>query len=178
MKILAVYDENDYDNTIKSIETCSVRAIIIKNGKIVMQMEGTGQYKIPGGGIEEGEDIIDALKREVREETGYTIIDDSIVELGEIHEIRKDLFDSKCKFMRKTYFYYCKVENHREPLKLTEHEIKMKFTCVCVKPETIISVNEAFIKKGYWNVRDTEFIRMINEGLIKEIDEKEFEVNE
>lgn len=29
-------------------------------------------YSLPGGGVEEGESIVEALDREIREETGYT----------------------------------------------------------------------------------------------------------
>ncbi len=43
-------------------------------------------YKLPGGGIDEGERVVDALRREVREETGYEITD--IEELGIVEENR------------------------------------------------------------------------------------------
>ncbi len=52
----------------------------------VMYFTTTGSYKLPGGGIDEGEDTIDALHREIREETGYEIT--NIKELGEVEEYR------------------------------------------------------------------------------------------
>ena len=52
----------------------------------VMHFAATGSYKLPGGGIDEGEDTIAALHREIREETGYKITD--IKELGEVIEYR------------------------------------------------------------------------------------------
>lgn len=52
----------------------------------VMHFTTTGSYKLPGGGIDEGEDTIDALHREIREETGYEIT--NIEELGEVEEYR------------------------------------------------------------------------------------------
>ncbi len=52
----------------------------------VMHFTATGSYKLPGGGIDEGEDTITALHREIREETGYEITD--IKELGEVVEYR------------------------------------------------------------------------------------------
>lgn len=37
----------------------------------VMHAEKFGFYSLPGGGVEEGESIVDALKRKISEETGY-----------------------------------------------------------------------------------------------------------
>ena len=52
----------------------------------IMHFTATGSYKLPGGGINEGEDTVAALHREIREETGYKITD--IKELGEVVEYR------------------------------------------------------------------------------------------
>lgn len=52
----------------------------------VMYFTSTGSYKLPGGGIDEGEEILNALAREIQEETGYTI--DSPKELCVIEENR------------------------------------------------------------------------------------------
>ena len=52
----------------------SVYALIIENKKILLTKgRHHGIWELPGGGIEMDETIIDALKREVREETGYNI---------------------------------------------------------------------------------------------------------
>ncbi len=55
-------------------------AIIIKNGKILMNLrhdphspQYDNKWEFPGGGIQQGETVEEALQREVKEETGYTV---------------------------------------------------------------------------------------------------------
>jgi len=52
----------------------SVYALIVNGDKIVtMKNKGNGKFWFPGGGAEIGEKIEEALKREVREETGLIV---------------------------------------------------------------------------------------------------------
>lgn len=51
----------------------SARAIMIHEGKILLNEFGHGKYyNLPGGGVEQGETLRDAVEREVLEETGLT----------------------------------------------------------------------------------------------------------
>ena len=62
---------------------------IMRNDKgqvAVMYFTQAGSYKLPGGGIDEGEDILAALHRELHEETGYEVMD--VQELGIVTENR------------------------------------------------------------------------------------------
>lgn len=64
------------------------RAVLIDKDYRVALVDATsrGYYKLPGGGIDEGELISEALHREVREEAGYTI--EPLAALGYVHETR------------------------------------------------------------------------------------------
>ena len=49
-------------------------ALIVQDGRLLLlKMRHTGKYHLPGGGIQIGERMEEALKRETREETGIEI---------------------------------------------------------------------------------------------------------
>ena len=69
-------------------ERKAVRAILFDNNKnvAIMNVAKFSYHKIPGGGVEQGEDLQEALKREIKEEAGATA--KVIRELGRITEER------------------------------------------------------------------------------------------
>lgn len=80
MKQLGAIDEQSFTKSeIIPAEMLSVRKasrVIMRDadGKIALTYyQKTGQYKLPGGGIEAGESIDQAAHREVMEETGYVV---------------------------------------------------------------------------------------------------------
>src|SRR5450830_1921296 len=66
------------------------RAVVFdRDGNIaLLDVSKRGYHKLPGGGIDEGEDILAALNRETMEEIGCTI--GNIRELGIIEEYRNN----------------------------------------------------------------------------------------
>ncbi len=56
------------------------------NNIALLHAKNKSYHKLPGGGIEDGEDIIQALRREAMEEIGCEI--DNIKELGIVEEYR------------------------------------------------------------------------------------------
>lgn len=165
MKILAVFDSGDYQNTVDVYERYSVRGIIRRDGKLAMQCSSGGEYKIPGGGPEAGEDFQKALIREILEETGLSVIEEKILELGEILEERRDIFDPAKKYICHSLFYYCEVEDNQVPLKLTASEIAKGYHLHWATPEEIYQRNTQ-IGKDPWIIRDTAFVKMIIDGKV------------
>lgn len=70
----------------------AVRAIILNNKSNIAILSTSKSkhyhYKLPGGGLEDGEDIKEALKREIKEEVGCEI--EIINEIGEIIEYKNE----------------------------------------------------------------------------------------
>jgi 8-oxo-dGTP pyrophosphatase MutT (NUDIX family) len=82
-----LFNETKYVPAESLIQRPSVYGIVLHEGKILLGKARTTQkYVLPGGGIEKGEAVDAALKREVWEETGVE------VEIGEFLHYETDLF--------------------------------------------------------------------------------------
>jgi 8-oxo-dGTP diphosphatase len=65
----------------------SAYALIIDDGKMLLvNTRRTGKYFFPGGAVEVGESLEEALQREVKEETGLEI------EVGDLFQFRENFF--------------------------------------------------------------------------------------
>lgn len=93
------------------------RGIVIReDGKIaIFNKTKKNEYKLPGGGIDKDEDIREAFKREVLEETGCNV--EIIDTLGTIEEHK-----SLDNFKQISYLFVGKVVNDNNQLYLTEKE--------------------------------------------------------
>lgn len=82
---LGFFDESDQPLT---FERKAARAVLrnADNQVAVMYFTSTGSYKLPGGGVDDGEEPRLTLDREVQEEAGYSI--SNVKELGIVEENR------------------------------------------------------------------------------------------
>jgi ADP-ribose pyrophosphatase YjhB (NUDIX family) len=93
-------------------------AILTQDGKVLLvRLKSTGKYHLPGGGIEAGERIGEALMREVREETGMEI---EIVRLAHFEELFF-YYNPSGKAYHGFHFYY--VCNALPGKKLEDREV-------------------------------------------------------
>ena len=140
MRLLFEIDTKDYNISGKKFIRPSVRSIIIKENKVAMVHSiKYNYYKFPGGGIEEGENHNQALIRETLEESGLTIIKESIKEYGYVHRIQKsELYDV---FIQDNYYYICDVENEVKTQNLDDYESEEKFTLEYMDAREVIDIN-------------------------------------
>ena len=97
-----------------------VGVFVCKGGEILLGKRkgshGEGEWSLPGGHLDPGEDIIDCCIREVLEETGIDISDNFI----EFLELTNDLFpEDGLHYV--TLFYYVEVSEDTEA-KLMEED--------------------------------------------------------
>lgn len=158
MKLLQEYDRKDYSSGMPVFEKYSVRGIILRDGRLALQRSARGECKILGGGVDTGESYVQALIREVREESGLLVIPESIREMGEVFEKRRDLYNPTGIFICHSLFYRCEAEEAMGEPEMTESEKAKGFHLEWLRPEDMVKANEPFMDLT-WIHRDTAFVK-------------------
>lgn len=95
----------------------AVRAIVVRDGKILLihrNKFGSEYYTLPGGGIDAGESAEQALKREIQEECGFTVLSGRPVFVEEAG----NPFGTQ-------YIYLCEVEGQEPQLAVHSDEAQI-----------------------------------------------------
>ena len=139
MRHLFTIDTQDYDPKGNVYSRPSVRAIIIADQKVLMVHSlKYDYYKFPGGGIEAGESLNEALCREVREESGMMVKPASIREFGLVH--RRSRGDQGGVFIQDNFYFLCDAREHVGQ-QLDAYEADEGFTPEWITPEHAIETN-------------------------------------
>lgn len=135
----------------------AVRAIILKGDKLLMvHSDVNGDYKFPGGGVEEGENYIEALKREVLEEAGAHVL--KVEEFGELMEYDEGQYQDTDVFKMLSKYYFVSIKENLGELNLDYYEEKLKFHPVWVTAEEAYNINKTILNKNSpprWTKRET-----------------------
>lgn len=135
MRDLFEMDRKDYNPDGKVYARPSVRAIIVRGGEVLlMYSQKYGYYKFPGGGIEPGENHVDTLVREVKEESGYIVKPETVEEFGRVLRRKRDEKDPDAYFEQENFYYFCEAEDEPGQTKLDEYEAEEGFTPCFMKP--------------------------------------------
>src|SRR3990167_9532914 len=119
MKLLkTINPENVDENNIPGWEyRKAARAVVFDNENKVglLDVSSKNYYKLPGGGIEEGEDIKIALDRECKEELGVRV--KVIKEIGSIIEFR-----AQPKFHQTSYCFIARTNSKKNAPNFSDRE--------------------------------------------------------
>jgi len=154
----------------KSFNRKATRAIVLNgNNILLLYTKRYHDYSLPGGGIDEGEDNIDGLIRELKEETGAHNVK-NITEFGLYEEFRpwyKPGFDI---VHMESYCYVCTIDDELLEPELESHEIANGMHPVWKNIHEAINHNERTItnspKKGLSIERETFLLKRIVEELL------------
>ena len=168
MRLLFELDLHDYAECTRSFVRNSARSIIIRDGKVAMVHSlKYDYYKFPGGGIEAGENPVEAMIRETREEAGLTVIPGSVKEFGLVHRIQKSDSDPAECFMQDNYYYLCDALDETVSQNLDSYESSEGYRLEFMDPQAVIRKNRN-VKNSPYNGLMFEREARILEMLIAE----------
>lgn len=169
MEKILVMDEHNYDENLEEIYRISVRGIIFVAGKLLMIESSFGEVKLPGGGMDQGEDEYQTLVREVKEETGYDVIPESIKPFGEIEEKRLAVYEPMI-WHQINRLYFCDVYSEQGECEYSKNEKEEGFHQVFYTIEEALEKNERMLEKEgmqAWNQREYKTLLLIRDYLEK-----------
>lgn len=139
----------------------AVRVVVYDddNNIAILYLATEDFYKLPGGGIDDGEDKLEALKREVFEELGIEIKD--IKEIGKIVSYRNEI-----KTIQYDYCYIAKLARKVQDPEYTDFEKQFDFKIKWAKINEALKLFQKHKGKDYFgkmfNVRDIYLIKEIS----------------
>lgn len=139
----------------------AARGIIQREGLYLLIHTDAGDYKFPGGGVEPGETLEAALRREILEETGYEAIGDT-VPYAVAHERRKgrtaDILEMN------SHYFFCAVGDEAGAQNLDDYEEEEHHRPVWVPLEEALAANRAISGSTPWVDREI----VVMKGLLED----------
>lgn len=147
------------------VQRKAARAIVLDGDDILLlYTQRYHDYTLPGGGIDEHEDIIQGLVRELEEETGANHIH-HIQPYGIYEEFRPRYRDDADVMHMISYCYSCKVDRQLGDTRFEDYEIKNGMQPMWVNIHQAIAHNEQTMacsdKKGMSIERETFLLRLV-----------------
>lgn len=141
----------------------AIRAIIKKDDKVLMVRCNKGDYKFPGGGLNNVESHEDTLRREVQEETGY-ILREVKDKLGVILERYSDSIEEESVFEMTSHYYLCETSDEKTKQNLDDYEAELEFEPVWISIEKAIEENSKVLNRNnedmnQWVYRETMVLK-------------------
>jgi len=148
----------------------TVRAIVLDGEDVLLLYTARyHDYSLPGGGINDGEDVIAGLVRELKEETGAQNIHD-IKPFGIFEEYRPWHKEEADIIQIISYCYTCQIERELGETAYEDYEVKNGMRPVWMNIHEAIAHNEKTMaespKKGLSIERETFLLQLIYKELL------------
>ena len=145
-----------------SCRTKKARALIVDDNNMVTLCNYANVYMLPGGKVEDNEDVAHGLLRELEEELGLVFAKEDLEELVVIENMAKDypIRNSIDKTNRVCETHYYVIRSNRKidynKIKLTDSERKHNFRIEYIPMDRVIEVVE---NNEYRSKRNKYFVR-------------------
>ncbi|MCD4707580.1 MAG: NUDIX domain-containing protein [Candidatus Sabulitectum sp.] len=166
-----IFREDVINTEGRTLHREAVRGIILQQHTILMIYSPVnGDYKFPGGGVDENESCEKALIREVQEECGAVLSHISqevgcVIEYSIPREINYDVFKMTSRY------FLCNTDDDFREQNLDQYEQDLGFRPVRVDIDTAIQTNNAILdatdrKIPPWTDRETLVLKYIKENIL------------
>ncbi|MFT3890222.1 MAG: NUDIX domain-containing protein [Anaerolineales bacterium] len=152
----------------RTIHRKAVRAVIARGNNLLMiYSSAVGDYKFPGGGVDQGESHEQALRREVQEECGMSLasVGDEIGSVLEFDQPVEKEFDA---FRMVSHYYRCDVLDGAGSQKLDDYEKDLGFTPIWINIDQAIQANEQLLDSDVppeWLKREIFVLKYLKQTL-------------
>ncbi len=131
-----------------AVERRAVRAVVLRDGRVLVLRTRDGALKFPGGGVEPGESDEQALVREIDEECGLRVTSEPDP-LGDVVELATARDDDGCAVFRMTSAYFrCEVAAGSGRQRLSEGEVLLGLRPAWVDLAEAVAGNRAALADG------------------------------
>lgn len=172
MRLIKKMIHKDVENLDGRIfERRAARGIILKDSKILLlYTKRYNDYSFPGGGVDDEEDLLTGLKRELAEETGAKNVE-IISEFGYIDEYRPHYKPEYDLIHMLSYFYVCKIADDFEEASLEDYELANGMSSIWIDIYEAIKHNKEVIESqeesmGFSIERETLALELIVKELL------------
>lgn len=168
MRLIRLFDDKNYSPDLPVFHRDAARAIILRDGKLAMVHSlKEGYYKFPGGGLEAGESLVDAMIRETEEEVGLRVVRESVREYGYITERRRGLYENEI-FEMNSYYFLADIEENSALQHLDGYEAELGYVLKWVGPKRAYEANVRISEiehQSKFLLREAEVMREIMENI-------------
>jgi uncharacterized repeat protein (TIGR03833 family) len=165
MRLLKIFKDQEPNNPNKVDIRQAARGIFFDESNLIpiLFVRQDNYHKLPGGGVEENEDLLQALAREVQEETGCAI--KVLNELGQIKEYRSQYN------LEQTSYGYLGIVTSKGATQYTEDELAKGFELVWMTLDQAIEAVEHDEPESYEGIfiqkRDLTFLRTAQAVIVR-----------
>lgn len=171
MKLIHTLGVDIFNSSLRTFTRFAVRAIVKKDEQILLlYTKRYNDFSLPGGGVHDGENIYEALHRELKEETGAR---DIIInnEFGMIDEYRPYNRNEYEQMYMRSYIFECEIASTMDAPQMEKHELANGMSARWINIHEAIEHNCQVISrneetKGMSIERETLILKMISKKSI------------
>lgn len=142
-----IHNPNNLKEEDLSLKSTRVKFFMRNSNNEILAVSSNGGIQLPGGHIEDNEDVLDACVREIMEETGIILDRNEIPEpFFDVKYYRENFHNSGQNKLVEIFYYAIKTDKkyNKQNIRLTEHEKSIDFKIIsiplCKFEETIENI--------------------------------------